>query len=86
MINHEVLGPRVKIKAYWFRELIDDMVEATAKCEQRSVGVGQFVYRFNRALNSPLYSLWLFEFHNRHWAGGCTSPVGFNVEPPSEMA
>jgi hypothetical protein len=37
----------VEIKAYWFRGLNDGMVEATAECEQRSIGDGQFVYRFN---------------------------------------
>ena len=76
----------MEIKAYRFRELNDGMVEATAECEQRSIGDGQFVYRFNRALDSPLHSLWLFEFHKRHWAGGFTSPVGVSVEPPFETA
>jgi hypothetical protein len=71
----EVLGPRVEIKTHWFRELNDGMVEATTECEQRSVGEGQFVYRFGRASDAPLHSLWLFQFHMCHWAGGYTSPA-----------
>ncbi len=74
----EVLGPQVEIKTHWFRELNDDMVEAASECDQRSIGDGQFVYRFGRASDAPLHSLWLFQFHMRHWAGGYTSRVGFS--------
>ena len=70
----EVLGNRVRIKAHWFRGLSPDLLKATVHCEQRSVGGGQFVYRFGRASDAPLHSIWLFEFHKRHWAGGQTSP------------
>jgi len=65
---HEVLGDRVRMKAHWFREMSPDLLEATEDCEQRSVGGGQFVYRFGRASDAPLHSIWLFEFHKRHWA------------------
>jgi hypothetical protein len=70
----EVLGNRVRVKAHWFRGLSPDLLEATAECEQRSVGGGQFVYRFGRASDAPLHSIWLFEFHKRHWGGGQTAP------------
>jgi len=42
----EVLGNRARVKTHWFRELSSDLLEVTAECEQRSVGGGQFVYRF----------------------------------------
>ncbi len=71
----EVLGNRVRVKAHWFRGLTPDLLEATAECEQRSVGDDQFVYRFGRASDAPLHSIWLFEFHKRHWAGGQTAPL-----------
>ena len=70
----EVLGSRVTIKTHWLRTLDPELVEATAEYEQRSVGEGQFVYRFGRATDHPLHSFWLFEFHKRHWAGGQTAP------------
>ena len=71
----EVLGSRATVKCHWFRELTPDLLEATAECEQRSVGDDQFVYRFGRASDGPLHSIWLFEFHQRHWAGGQTAPA-----------
>jgi hypothetical protein len=71
----KVLGDRVLVKAHWFRELSPDLLEVTADCEQRSVGGGQFVYRFGRASDATLHSIWLFEFHKRHWAGGQTAPM-----------
>jgi len=71
----EVPGNRVRLKAHWFRTLSPDLLEATAECEQRSVGGGEFVYRFGRASDAPLHSIWLFEFHKRHWAGGQTAPL-----------
>lgn len=70
----EVLGSRVTIKIHWLRTLDPKLVEATAEYEQRSVGEGQFVYRFGRATDRPLHSIWLFEFHKCHWAGGQTAP------------
>jgi len=78
----EFLGNRARVKTHWFRELSPDLLEATAECEQRSVGGGQFVYRFGRASDGPLHSIWLFEFHKRHWAGGETAPV----EPEGERS
>jgi hypothetical protein len=71
----EVLGTRVGVNTHWFRALSPDLLEATAECEQRSVGDGQFVYRLGRASDAPLHSIWLFEFHKRHWAGGQTAPA-----------
>jgi hypothetical protein len=71
----EVLGARVGVKAHWFQKLNTDLLEATTECEQRSVGRGQFVYRFGRASDHPRYSIWPFEFHGRHWAGGQTAPL-----------
>jgi len=76
----EVLGTRVRVKVHWFRSLEPTLLEATAECEQRSVGSGQFVYRFGRVSDHPLHSIWLFEFHKRHWAGGQTAPVEFTGE------
>lgn len=76
----DVLGTRVRVKALWFRGLSADIREATAECEQRSVGGGQFVYRFVRASDAPLHSIWLFQFHERHWAGGQTAPQAFDSE------
>lgn len=71
----EVLGGRVHVKAQWFRSPTQDLLGATSECEQRSVGGGQFAYRFGRAIDAPLHSIWLFEFHGRHWAGGQTAPL-----------
>jgi hypothetical protein len=71
----EMLGNRARVKTHWFCELSSDLLQATAECEQRSVGDGQFVYSFGRASDGPLHSIWLFEFHKRHWAGGQTAPV-----------
>ena len=76
----EILGTRIRVKTHWFRALSPDLLEATAECEQRSVGDGQFVYRFGRASDAPLHSIWLFEFHERHWAGGQTDPVDSEEE------
>lgn len=77
---HDVLGTRVRVKAHWFRKLDPELLDATAECEQHSVGGDQFVYRFGRASDHPLHSIWLFEFHKRHWAGGQTAPLELDGE------
>jgi len=71
----EVLGQRVHVKAQWFSGLTQELLDAFSECEHRSVGNGQFTYRFGRAVDGPLHSIWLFEFHGHHWAGGETAPV-----------
>ncbi len=76
----DVLGNRVGVKSHWFHKLTPDILEATAEYEQRSVGGDQFVYRFGRASDQPLHSIWLFEFHKRHWAGGHTAPLELDSE------
>jgi hypothetical protein len=50
----EVLGTRARVKAHWIRGLDPELLEATADCEQRSVGGDQFLYRFGRASDHPL--------------------------------
>lgn len=73
----EVLGQRVYVKTYWYRDLTQNLLDAYSDCEQRSVGNGQFTYRFGRAVDGQLHSIWLFGFHGRHWAGGETAPVDY---------
>jgi hypothetical protein len=80
----DVLGVRVRIEVRWFRALDANLLEATEGCEQRSIGGDQFVYRFGRASDAPLHSVWLFEFHKRHWAGGQTAPVERDDEHPAD--
>ena len=71
----------VYVKTHWYRGLTEDLLDATSDCEQRSVGNGQFAYRFGRAVDGQLHSIWLFEFHGRHWAGGQTAPVDLEEGP-----
>lgn len=82
---HDLLGTRVRVTAHWFRKLDPELLDATADCEQRSVDGDQFVYRFGRASDHRLHSIWLFEFHKRHWARGQTAPAELEhrIEPGS---
>jgi hypothetical protein len=70
----EVLGDRVELRTHWFRELTADMLEGFDGWAEGSIGGDQFVYLYGRAAEEPLLSVWLFEFHGKHWAGGQTSP------------
>lgn len=70
-----VLGRRGCVKVQWFRALNDSLIQVSKDWQQCSLGGGQFVYRFAIAVDDPVHSLWLFQFHGRHWAGGYTEPV-----------
>lgn len=74
----EVLGSRANVRAQWYRRLTPEILEVTEDSDHRSIGDGQFVYRYGRAMDSPLHSVWLFQFHGRHWAGGHTTPIEAN--------
>lgn len=70
-----ILGDAATIRVHWFAGLSDSLFEGTADWHQVSVGGGQFVYRFAVAKDDPLHSAWLFQFFQRHWAGGYTEPA-----------
>ena len=71
----EVIGNRAIVRTQWLRELSSSIREASLDWNQSSMGGDQFVYRFQRAEDSPLLSVWIFQFHRKHWAGGHTTPV-----------
>lgn len=70
---NEILGDRVNIKIYWFRELTSEIVEMLTNLKLNSFGKGEVIYRYGRAVDSPLSSLWIFQFYKSHWAGGITT-------------
>jgi hypothetical protein len=72
---NEILGPKVRIDVYWFRSLTRDIVEMSHDWLENRFGSGEFIYRFGRAEDSPLDSVWVFEFYGAHWAAGYTSPI-----------
>jgi len=71
----DILGARVKVDIYWFRSLSKELAEMSHVWFANRVGQGDFIYRFGRAEDSPLDSVWIFEFYGAHWAAGYTSPV-----------
>jgi hypothetical protein len=71
---NEILGDRVEIKVHWFRKLTPEMVEMSNDWRAYTFGKGEVTYRYGRASESPLNSIWIFEFYEAHWAGGYTEP------------
>lgn len=73
---NEILGDRVHIKVYWFRKLTPELIETSNDWRTYTFGKGEVTYRYGRANDSPLNSIWLFQFYEAHWAGGYTEPNG----------
>jgi hypothetical protein len=71
---NEILGDLVNIKVHWFRKLTRKMVEMSEEWNVNSFGKGEVTYRFDRATEQPLHSVWIFQFYKAHWAGGYTTP------------
>jgi hypothetical protein len=72
---HEVVGNMVKIKVQWLTSLPKDLYEKTKLWPQNDIGDGDFIYKYNRAEDGPLYSTWIFQFYGKHWASGYTVPI-----------
>jgi len=82
----EILGERVKIEIQWLRT-VEDLENWSRRVDPSleqlwtelpgagNVGAGHFRYRYAKAIESPLYSTWLFDFYGAHFAGGYTSQV-----------
>lgn len=71
---NEILGDRVDVKVHWFRKLTPEMVEMSNDWSAYTFGKGEVTYRYTRANESPLNSIWIFQFYEAHWAGGYTEP------------
>jgi hypothetical protein len=74
----EILASRATIKVQWLRGFPSDVVEYLKDCPTVSVGGDRFVYKYGRAADQPLSSMWLFLFYGHHFASGYTLPT---IEP-----
>jgi hypothetical protein len=71
----EILGAKANVVVRWFAKLTPEMLEAASEYPQASIGGDALIYRYGRAVDGPLYSIWLFQFYGRHWAGVSTTPA-----------
>ena len=69
-----VLGKSVTLKVQWLRTIPSEVMQAMANAPLVVIGDRQFMYRYRRASDEPLTSVWLFNFYDRHFAGGHTIP------------
>lgn len=70
----EVLGSRVACEVGFLNSLPETVVKDTADWPYSHVG-DAFAYRFGRAEEQPLNSLWVLEFYQGHWASVETRPA-----------
>lgn len=82
---NEILGDRVDIKVQWFRKLTPEMIEMSNDWSTYTFGKGEVTYRYGRANESPLNSIWIFQFYEVHWAGGYTEPKCQSVHNSSSV-
>lgn len=70
----DILGEKVRVQVRWHQNLTQEMIELSSEWSMNSMGSDIFVYRFSRAVDQPLASVWLLQFYGRHWASGNTIP------------
>ena len=68
----DILSPDISVDVFYFSHLDDTLQAAFNSTRQYSIGGNQFVYRTGRATDAPSVSIWLYQFHERHWAGAVT--------------
>ena len=71
----EILGDRATCKATMLRGIDRKVLEMSRGWPINVLGKQALIYKFNRASESPLHSVWIFEFYNHHWAMCSTQPV-----------
>lgn len=71
----EILGDNVRCRVQWLRKLDEKMSKEFQDWPQNVIGRGQLIYKYGRAEEQRLYSTWIFQFYDRHWASGYTTPV-----------
>ncbi|GAB5525423.1 MAG: hypothetical protein Roseis2KO_32950 [Roseivirga sp.] len=66
----EILGDKVEIETYWhdrFPEHLNSYI-----VNKDWMGENEFLYIHTNIHDSPLSSMWVFEFYGAHWASGMT--------------
>jgi len=71
----DILGDRVRVKVQWLRQLTPDLIDKSRDWSFSVLGKGEVAYKYGRSQNSPLESVWIFQFYKAHWASGYTIPV-----------
>lgn len=71
----EILGARVRCEVRFLRSLDAEFLEFSRNWPTKDVGSGAVVYRYGRAADAPLNSVWVFQFYEAHWALVETEPV-----------
>lgn len=75
----KILGDQGRVSVQWLRTLTQDMIEMSAEWAVNTLGTGECIYRFGRNRESPLHSVWIFQFYKSHWASGYTTPRQANL-------
>jgi hypothetical protein len=71
----EIIGDRAIFKTTMLRGIDRTVLEMSQGWPINVIGKQALIYKFYRVLESPLDSVWIFEFYNHHWAMGSTEPV-----------
>lgn len=71
----EILGAQVRCEVSFLRSLDADFLEMSANWPCADIGSGAVVYRYSRAADARLNSVWVFQFYEAHWALVETEPV-----------
>lgn len=72
----ESLGRSALVRASMSRGLTVEAIENTRLLHQQEIGGEALIYRYGRAEDSPLDSVWIFQFYGCHWAFGHTTSSG----------
>lgn len=66
----EILGDRIDIDIHWHHSLPQEFNEFIMN--KNWMGEDEFIYIHSNTADSPLSSIWIFQFYNSHWASGLT--------------
>jgi hypothetical protein len=72
---NRILGKQAHVKVQWLRRISAEMAEMVEGWGIYSFGRGEVAYRYGRAEESSLDSVWVFQFYGAHWASGYSWPI-----------
>jgi hypothetical protein len=81
----EILGDEARYTVQWLGAVPEQILEMSAEWQQHTIGDSQIVYRYGRAVEDSRYSVWLFQFYDKHWASGYTEPVKIPRLTPNRL-
>ena len=71
---NDILANKVRIRVHWLKRIPKEIYEMSLEWPGNNIGDTAFIYKYGRAEDNELLSVWVMQFYEKHFASGYTEP------------